>query len=91
MYRAVLRNELLGTSIDGISHSSQSHSLNSNNNNNNQGNSLISSSSSQSKFMTVLQPREMTSVFQVCFYFIENYFLKYFLHLLYFLVCEFSF
>jgi len=64
MYRAVLRNELLGTSIDGISHSSQSHSLNSNNNNN-QGNSPISSSGSQSKFMTVLQPREMTSVFQV--------------------------
>ncbi len=68
MYRAVLRNELLGTSIDGISHSSQSHSLNSsnNNNNNNQGNSSISASGTQSKFMSVLQPRDMTSVFQVC-------------------------
>ena len=57
MYRAVLRNELLGTSIDGLSHQqlnqSQQGQLNTNLN-----------SSAGSKCMSVLQPRDMTSVFQ---------------------------
>jgi hypothetical protein len=42
MYRAVLKNELLGTSIDGIKDNIQTSSRG------------------------ILQPREMSSVFQVC-------------------------
>jgi hypothetical protein len=80
MYRAVLRNELLGTSIDGIKDSHivghQTHQMggNSSINNGTPGNShqFHSSGSNNGQIVlnssrltsSVLQPREMTSVFQ---------------------------
>lgn len=105
MYRAVLKNELLGTTIDGIGNHSHYHHMHNNNsnggasnnmganqananngannnsanNNANQVNSMNINSSfnsnsfsmgssgsfgSSSRFMSALQPREMTSVFQ---------------------------
>ena len=93
MYRAVLKNELLGTTIDGIgNHSHYQHAAHGHNNNNannnqqggvnggnnsnvnnNQINSLSNSTTFSvgnglnhtSRLMSALQPREMTSVFQV--------------------------
>lgn len=94
MYRAVLRNELLGTSIDGLSqqhhsqqlhnfYTSQSSSTHSASNNSNLGNLSASNSNQQNqtnpanvnssgsllastpnRITNILQPREMTSVFQ---------------------------
>ena len=92
MYRAVLKNELLGTTIDGIgnhSHYAHAHAhsgaMNGNSNgqssqtngangqtggqlNAGMGNATFSISSGlnhTSRLMSALQPREMTSVFQV--------------------------
>ncbi|CAF0841001.1 unnamed protein product [Brachionus calyciflorus] len=80
MYRAVLRNELLGTSIDGLAQhhtnlqmdnfystnpSSNSQNINTNNNNHQSSQQHQTPPQIQSyQNRQVLQPREMTSVFQ---------------------------
>lgn len=61
MYRAVLKNELLGTTIDGIKDNNLQLT---NTNNHNHLNNINNNITVQFNSRGILQPREMTSVFQ---------------------------